>query len=122
MIKKKIEECEEQLKQAMLESDILTLDKLLAPDLVFTNHLGQLMTKRDDLDAHKSGMLKINKITLSEQMIKIFSGSAVVTVQAHILGVFDNKVSDSNFRFTRVWSKESNDVWQIVAGHSSIIV
>jgi len=33
----------------MLKSDVNTLDELLSSDLVFTNHLGHLMTKQDDL-------------------------------------------------------------------------
>ncbi len=93
-----IEDCENQLKQAMLLSDVSALDVLLAPDLVFTNHLGQLMTKQNDLDAHKSGRLKITKIILSEAKIKIHNGVAVVSVQAYIAGSFAGKSSESDFR------------------------
>lgn len=120
-IEMQVEECEERLKQAMLLSDVSALDKLLAPDLTFTNHLGHLMTKQDDLEAHKSGMLKVNEITLSDQKITICGGVAVVSVRAHILGSFAGEVSENNYRFTRVWSKTSNKVWQIIVGHSSIV-
>jgi len=89
-----IQECEEQLKEAMLQSDTSTLNKLLSIDLKFTNHLGHLMTKQDDLDAHKSKILKINEITLTDQQIKIDGGLAIVTV---------------------------NKTWQITAGHSSVV-
>jgi len=87
-IELQIEECEDRLKQAMLQSDISVLDELLASDLVFTNHPGKLMTKLDDLEAHESGMLKITEITLSDQKIKIYSGVAIVSVLAHISGSF----------------------------------
>ncbi len=50
-----ITDAEEQLHQAMLASDVLVLDELLAQDLVCTNHLGQRIGKEDDLSAHKSG-------------------------------------------------------------------
>lgn len=120
-IKEQIEACEERLKQAMLQSDVFTLDELLAPNLIFTNHLGQLMTKQDDLEAHRSGMLKINEITLSDQKIHIYNDVAIVSVQAHILGGFAGQISESDFRFTRIWNKSSSNVWQIIAGHSSII-
>jgi hypothetical protein len=36
---------EEQLRIAMLGSDVGALDRLLAPELIFTNHLGQLLSK-----------------------------------------------------------------------------
>jgi hypothetical protein len=32
---------EDKLRTAMLSSDVNALDELLAPELVFTNHLGQ---------------------------------------------------------------------------------
>ncbi len=116
-----IEACEERLKQAMLQSDVFTLDELLAPNLIFTNHLGYLMTKQDDLEAHQSGMLEISEITLSGQKIIIHDDVAIVSVQAHILGGFAGKISEGDFRFTRVWSKASCNTWQIIVGHSSIV-
>lgn len=116
-----IKQYEERLKQAMLRSDVAALDELLAPDLSFSNHLGQLMTKQNDLQAHKSGILKINQITLSDQKIKIYGDVAVVTVQAHIIGSFAGAASEDNFRFTRVWAKSTSNAWQVIAGHSSIV-
>jgi len=121
VIELQIAECEERLKQAMLRSDISALDELLEPDLIFTNHLGQLMTKQDDLEAHESGKLKINEITLSEYKFKIYGSVAVVSVHAHILGSFYGLVSENNFRFTRVWSKTLSKRWRVIMGHSSIV-
>ncbi len=117
----KIQKYEERLKEAMLQSNISELDKLLAVDLIFTNHLGHLMTKQDDIDAHKLKILKINEIMLTDQEIKLHEGIAIVTVKAHIIGCFNGENSENIFRFTRVWSKLSNDTWQISAGHSSIV-
>lgn len=117
-----IEAHEKRLKQAMLQSDISVLDELLSPDLIFTNHLGGLMSKQDDLEAHQSGMLEINEISLSDQKITIHDNVAVVSVQAHIIGSYANVTSDSHFRFTRVWSRIKNETWQVIAGHSSIVV
>ncbi|MDH5407896.1 MAG: nuclear transport factor 2 family protein [Gammaproteobacteria bacterium] len=116
-----MQRCEERLKNAMLQSDVSALDDLLAPDLVFTNHLGFTMSKQDDLDAHRSGVLKINQIDLSDQKIKVLQDSAVVTVQAHIIGSFNGETSENDFRFTRVWAKASDDHWQIVVGHSCLV-
>jgi len=121
-VKIQIIECEEQLKEAMLHSDIYVLDNLLANDLIFTNHLGHVMTKQDDLEAHKSKAIKISEISLSDQNIKIQGGIVIVTVKAHIAGCFNNEKSENDFRFTRVWRKDSSGAWQIVAGHSSIVL
>jgi len=121
-ILEQIKDCEEQLRKAMLDSDIALLDDLISPDLLFTNHLGQIMTKQDDLDAHRSGILKISKIILSEQKIKLLDSLAIVSAKAKILGSFDSVESENDFRFTRVWDKSPTGNWQIVVGHSSIIV
>jgi len=106
----------------MLQSDITELDKLLAPDLIFTNHLGQFITRQDDLDAHRSGNLKIGEIVVSDQVVKFYGGVAIVSVRAHISGEQAGEVSENNFRFTRIWSKTSRGSWQIIAGHSSIVI
>jgi hypothetical protein len=55
ILQSKIVELEERLRQAMLRSEVSVLDKLIAPELIFTNHLGQLVTKQDDLASHQSG-------------------------------------------------------------------
>ncbi len=121
-IENQILECEDQLKQAMLYSDIAELDKLLATDLIFTNHLGQLMTKKDDLTAHKQKILKISKIVISDQKIKIYGDIAIVVAHAHIVARFNDEESENNFRFTRVWRRVSKNAWEIIAGHSGIVV
>jgi len=114
-------DCEAQLRKAMLDSDVAILDELISPDLVFTNHLGQIMTKQDDLEAHRLGVLKISEIIFSEQKIKLLNSMAFVSVKAKILGSFDGTESENDFRFTRVWNNSPCGNWQIVVGHSSII-
>ena len=89
----KIQEHEDRLKEAMLQSNISELDKLLAVDLVFTNHLGHIMTKQDDIEAHKTKILKMDEVTLTEQEIKLYEGVAIVTVKAHIKSSFNGEKS-----------------------------
>ena len=114
-------QCEERLRLAMLQSDISALDQLLSPDLVFTNHLGGLMSKQDDLQMHKTGIIKISEATLTDQKINILGEVAIVTAHACITGSFAGVESQNNFRFTRVWNKTGNNTWQVIAGHASIV-
>jgi len=44
-----IENLEEKLRHAMLTSDVSALDELIADDLVFTMHTGQVVNKQFDL-------------------------------------------------------------------------
>ncbi len=120
-IESKIQKCEKLLKEAMLQSNVSELNKLLADDLIFTNHLGRVMNKQDDLEAHRSKILNINEITLNDMKIKLYSGIAIVTVKAHIIGSFNGEISENDFRFTRIWSEVSSGTWQIISGHSSLV-
>lgn len=112
---------EARLRQAMLESDLKVLDELIAPDLMFTSHLGELITKQEDLEAHRSGTIKIEVLTPSEEIIRIVGDVAIVSVRVHILGTYANVTSEADFRFTRVWANNSSGKWHIVAGHSSVV-
>ena len=116
-----IHQAEERLRLAMLDSDVNALDKLLAPELIFTNHLGQVLRKQDDLNAHQSGLLNIETLMPSEQHIQLLGNVALVSVRVHLVGSYAGVTSNCDFRFTRVWTLASNGTWQIVAAHSSAV-
>lgn len=121
-VDKEIQEAERRLRKAMLQSNTNALDELLSDDLIFTNHLGHLMTKQDDLEAHRSGMLNIETLTPSEEGIQIKGDVAVVTVKVHISGSFGGVSSESDFRFTRIWGRSANNTWEVIAAHSCIVI
>ncbi|HWV15841.1 MAG TPA: nuclear transport factor 2 family protein [Cellvibrio sp.] len=116
----KIMELEEQLRLAMCTSNVDELEKLLAPNLVFTNHLGVRITKQQDIEAHISKVFVIESILLSNPRIIDLGNSAVVSVQADIRGFHEGKAASGRFCFTRVWANNAG-VWQVVAGHSCLI-
>ncbi|ACF14016.1 conserved hypothetical protein [Chloroherpeton thalassium ATCC 35110] len=119
-LENQIYQAEEQLRLAMLHSDIAMLDALLSPELIFTNHLGQRLGKHDDLAAHKSGLVKINEVDCSEQQILTSENIAVVSVRMKISGSYDGTLANGDFRFTRIWAKRK-DSWQVISAHSSLI-
>jgi ketosteroid isomerase-like protein len=112
---------EEQLRQAMLTSDVSRLNHLISPDVLITSHLGESLTKQTDLSAHASGLIKINALTLSEQQIRLYGEVAIASLRMQISGVYNGVPNSGNFRVTRVWAIAPNDTWQVVAFHSSQI-
>jgi ketosteroid isomerase-like protein len=116
-----IVELENQLCAAMLASDAEALENLLSPDLVFTNHLGQMMGKKEDLSAHRSGLLRIDRLQRSEQRILIRENFSIVTVRTQISGVYAGQPANSDLRFTRIWAASSRKQWQVVAAHATVI-
>lgn len=114
-----IVDAEERLRQAMLHSDLAVLDELIAPELVFTSHLGQVVGKQDDLDFHRSGLFKLDELTASEQRIGIHSDIAIVSVLMQLSGRYADQPFASKIRYTRVWSLAPAP--RIIAGHASAL-
>ena len=67
-----IRELEERLKKAMLASDVDALDALLADDLSFVDATGKVWTKADDLNGHRYGMQRIEKLDVEEQSVRVY--------------------------------------------------
>jgi Domain of unknown function (DUF4440) len=114
-------EIEERLRQAMLKSDVAELDALIASELIFTSYLGQLVSKQQDLDMHRSGAIKIKSITPSERQIQLNEGCSVVSVKMHMSSSYEGTEMDGYFRFTRVWAISAAGSLQIIAGHVGMI-
>jgi ketosteroid isomerase-like protein len=112
---------EERLRQAMLASDVSVLNELLAPEIIITSHLGELLGKQDDLAAHASGLIKINELQPSEQHIQIYRDVAIVSVRMQLSGSYNGSPATGDFRFTRVWAGPSRGTWQIVAAHIGMV-
>ena len=120
-IETEIIDAEERLRLGMLRSDVDTLDELLASNLIFTNHLGQVLSKQDDLTAHRSGKLAIRELIPSEQHIQYSGEVAIVSVRMRLSGSYNGVESSGDFRFTRIWQRSSGGTWQVAAAHSSIV-
>jgi ketosteroid isomerase-like protein len=120
-IEEQILAAEERLRLAMLGSDVSALDELLSPELVFTSHLGHVLKKKDDLAAHRSGLVKIDELTPSEQTVQLHGDVAIVSVRVHLSGSYAGTPSEADFRFTRVWALSPSGTWQVVAGHACIV-
>jgi hypothetical protein len=115
-----IKKLEEELRLAMLESNVEILDKLIADTLVFTLPNGDTANKQMDLHAHNSGFQKLNKLSQYDQQIQLYDNFAVVTVKVELNGKYGDDSISGNYCYTRIWSK-LNDRWQVVAGHVSLI-
>jgi|WetSurMetagenome_2_1015567.scaffolds.fasta_scaffold294534_2 ketosteroid isomerase-like protein len=114
-------EIEQVLLQAMLTSDVKVLDDLIADDLIFTDHTGRVVNKSTDIEAHRTGSLNMESIEPSEQVIKIYDKTAIVSVLMQIKGQYLNHPFQGKIRYSRVWINIDNS-WKIVAGHSSSVI
>ena len=115
-----IKKLEEELRLAMLISDVSKLSRLIADELIFTLPNGEIATKEIDLDAHRSGLQKLTCLECVSQNIREFSTFAVVASKMKLEGTFDQNKIDGEYGYTRVWAKMGND-YQVVAGQVAFI-
>ncbi|CAM3231504.1 nuclear transport factor 2 family protein [Paenibacillus lupini] len=111
--------CEERLRSAMLSSNVEVLDELIADDLIFVNHFGEILSKEMDLKAHRSGNLKITEIDILDQRIRLFDMLAVTVTRVTLTGIFGTPF-EGEFYYTRVWQCRIGK-WKIVSGHCSSV-
>lgn len=106
---------EEELRLAMLNSDVEKMDELIADSLIFIAPQGEVITKQMDLDVQKNKIQQISKLTPSEQQIQIYDNLALVTVKMEIIGTFSGIDISGTYRYIRTW-KKFDSKWRIVAG------
>lgn len=114
-MKKEIIKKEEELRLAMIISDVDKLEKLIDDSLMFCGPDGTIATKQLDLEAHKTKIQKISNLTPSEQVIKLYDNLATVTVKMQLTGTFGDFDISGIYRYLRVW-KKFEDNWRIIAG------
>jgi ketosteroid isomerase-like protein len=111
---------EARLRQAILTGNVAELDALIAEELIFVGHLGQIITKEMDLDAYRSGKMRVDRLELSETEVRPMGEVVLVITRCSLAGSYDHEAFAGDFRYTRVWHRRDTG-WQIVAGHCSAI-
>lgn len=116
-----IEHCEQQLREAMLHSDVAQLDRLLSDGLIFTNQDGVRLTKADDIATHRSGLLAIKSLSeQGERIIQRFGDTAIVCLTSEVTGKYADQQFGDTLAYSRVWHRKDGG-WQVVLGHCSAV-
>lgn len=118
-VRLEIEGAEERLRRAMLASDVALLEDLLSDACVFTNQDGMRLSKADDLTAHRSSLLEIDRLEVrDEPIIRILGNSAIVCVTTELAGAYDGEAFGGVFAYTRLWHR-TDGRWRVEAAHCS---
>ncbi len=113
---------EARIRTAQLEADVAALDSLIADELLFTGPDGQLGTKAQDLEAHRSGAVRFRVHEPEELRIRrIGDDVAVSALRARLAVEVGGTLFRGTYRYTRVWAREAGGSWRVVAGHVSQI-
>ena len=107
---------ERALQAAMLASDVEALDRLLHPDLLAVAPDGSVVTKADDLGAHRSGVYAIEALEEEEVRIVVTGATAVTFVLLRLRGTIGGADASGHTRYTRTWAHEDGR-WRVLAAH-----
>jgi ketosteroid isomerase-like protein len=108
---------EARLRAAQLAADVAALDALIAYDLLFTGPDGALGTKAQDLDAHRSGVVRFREHTPLELRIRrVGADVAITALRAQLAVEVGGTLVRGMHRYTRVWAREAG-TWRVVGGH-----
>lgn len=110
---------EQQWRAALLRQDVDALSSLLNSDYVGISANGALQTRDDTLAAVRSGALHITQLTLSDQKVRIFRQTAVVTSLAELHGTSDDASLDGRYRYTHVYVRNPDGHWTIASFEAS---
>lgn len=116
-----IEAVEREFHDATLAADIQTLERLLAPGMVYVNHLGMLLGREENIAAHRSGLLKVRDIDVADRQILARDTMAVVTELVSVSSDYDGGSSSGVHRTMRVWERADNGQWQLLAAQSTAV-
>lgn len=114
-----IRDAEERLRLAMQASDVAALERILADDLLFTNHMGQIIDKAQDLELHRSGTLRLRSVETVELKVLGDAALPLTSVLVKLVGQYGGQGFEALLRFTRIWRQTDNGAWQLAVVHSS---
>ncbi|KIG03464.1 hypothetical protein BurMR1_4426 [Burkholderia sp. MR1] len=120
MDEKGIRELEEQLRKAMTTSDVKALDALLADDLSFVDATGKVWSKSDDLNGHRYGMQRIDRLDVEEQSVRLYGAFAVTVTRLALSGTFAGAPFAGSLRYTRTWGETAGG-WRVVAAQCGLV-
>lgn len=117
MTRAAIKHGEELLRVALLAGDVVVLDRLLHDSLLFTTSAGTLVRKEEDLENHRTGRQKLERLATRDLVVELHGGDlGVVTLLADLEGTFDGRAFGGHFRYLRTWRRDDDGVWRVIAG------
>jgi ketosteroid isomerase-like protein len=113
-VEEEIKKLETERAAAVVKADIATLEAQTADDYSLINANGQVMDKKETMNAIKTGQVKITSDELSDLKVRVYGHVAVITGKADVKGTLSGTEVNGPVMFTRVYVKK-NGRWQSVA-------
>jgi ketosteroid isomerase-like protein len=105
---------------ALIKADAAALDRLLAPDLIFTHANGVVEDKGVFLGNIKSGALKYEVVEHERITVKPYKDAAVLHCKIRLGGVAGGKPFSVDVIMSHMWINEGG-LWKLAAHHATLV-
>lgn len=119
-VEKQILALEDARNNAIVNGDAKALDQLTSDDYTFINLRGGVQLKPEIIKGFASGSYHYQSRDITELKVRVYGNAAVVTGRSTQKGVEDGRDNSGDYRFTRVYVKQSGR-WQTVAYQATTI-
>jgi hypothetical protein len=114
-LEQEVAKVDEERNQAILHSDVATLDRILDKDFTLTSSNGKSHTKEELLEDFRSGNLKYSTLEHLETHVRMFGKIALVSgVSVSKFQFMGKPAGGVPRRYLNVYYKESTE-WHLVA-------
>lgn len=116
-----IDQLEDAWRNAILKSNTAVMDRLLADDYLAITALGLVQTKAQTLANLKAGRIHMASLNVSDRKVRFYGRTAVVTSLAVVQATTPDGDISGNYRYMRVYVRDSAGNWKIVSFEASKI-
>ncbi|MCS7025235.1 MAG: nuclear transport factor 2 family protein [Bryobacteraceae bacterium] len=115
-----VEAAEKAWAKATTTNDYATLEKLLAPELVYTHSNGEADSKQVFIDNLKNNVRKYHDIVYDKMSVKVVGNTAIVNVTGKLKVTTRGNLGEVKVCFLHVFIKRGSS-WQLLAHQSARI-
>ncbi len=108
-----------EYQAAVKRNDAAAMDKILADDFILVTGRGQVFTKSDLLDSARKKTTVYEHQEDTEQKVRVWGNTAVVTALLWIKGTTDGKTSERKLWFSDTYVRTPSG-WRYVFGQASL--
>jgi ketosteroid isomerase-like protein len=120
--KEELRRTEQSRVEALVNSDVLRLEKLLADDLAYTHSTGIKESKAEFLHRIQSGELKYDSMQHQNDVsVRLYGDTGVLTGTSRVRVKTQGQTLNLHIRFTELWVKRDRGSWQLVAWQATRI-
>ena len=108
----------DQTIAAQLKADTKFFEKIDADDYTTIRGDGSVLTKAQEIEGFKSGVIKYEAADLKDVKVRVYGNTAITTALLTISNIRNGKPYSGTIRSTRVWVKQKGN-WKCVANQAT---